>query len=114
MKFYENTKFSTPEKQKVALVDIDETICYYPNQRRYDLAQPIQENINKINKLYDEGWKIIYWTARGTVSGADYKDFTLTQLNQWDCKFHELKCGRGEKPHFDLVIDDKSKRIEEL
>ena len=63
--------------------------------------------------MYDAGWKIIYWTARGAVSGADYKQFTLDQLNTWNCKFHELKCG-DEKPQFDLVIDDKAKRIEEI
>ena len=37
----------------------------------------------------------------------------LDQLNTWNCKFHELKCG-DEKPQFDLVIDDKAKRIEEI
>ena len=31
-------------KQKVALVDIDETICFYPGTRRYDLSEPNQEN----------------------------------------------------------------------
>ena len=112
MKFYESTPY-TQGTQQVALVDIDETICCYPNIRRYDLAEPIHANIDKINKLYDSGWKIIYWTARGAVSGADYKQFTLDQLNTWNCKFHELKCG-DEKPHFDLVIDDKAKRIEEI
>lgn len=113
MIFYENLKSTETGKQKVALVDIDETICKYGSIRRYDLAEPVIENITKINKLYDQGWKIIYWTARGAVSGADYKEFTLSQLTKWNCKFHELKCG-DEKPHFDLVIDDKAKRIEEL
>ena len=111
MKFYESTPYS--KTQQIALVDIDETICHYPDIRRYDLAQPIQHHIDKINALYDSGWKIIYWTARGAVSGVDYKEFTLKQLNDWKCKFHELKCG-DEKPHFDLVIDDKAKRIEEI
>lgn len=113
MKFHESSRFTVEGKQKVALVDIDETICHYPNIRRYDLAVPVQSNIDKINKLYDEGWKIIYWTARGAVSGVDYKEFTLQQLTEWNCKFHQLMCG-DQKPHFDLVIDDKAKRIEEL
>tara|TARA_R110000851_G_scaffold296961_2_gene452172 strand:+ start:9073 stop:9408 length:336 start_codon:yes stop_codon:yes gene_type:complete len=111
MKFFEAKRFS--QGQKIALVDIDETICFYPKTRRYDLGEPSQENIAKINKLYDEGWKIIYWTARGATSGIDYREHTLNQLNDWGCKFHELKVG-DEKPHFDLVIDDKAKRIEEL
>ena len=81
MRFHESSRFTEKGKQKVALVDIDETICHYPGIRRYDLAEPIKTNIDKINKLYDEGWKIIYWTARGAVSGADYRDYTLSLIH---------------------------------
>ena len=104
------------KEQKRALVDIDETICFYSNERRYDLSEPNYKNIDKINKLYDEGWQIIYWTARGSVSGVDYREHTLKQLKEWGCKFHKLITGTGSnpKPMFDLVIDDKAKRIEEL
>jgi dTDP-glucose 4,6-dehydratase len=111
--FHEASRLTPEGEQKVALVDIDETICFYPGKRRYDLSEPNHENIAKINKLYYLGWKIIYWTARGSVSGKDYRDHTLEQLHSWGCEFHELKTG-SEKPHFDLVIDDKAKRIEEL
>ena len=113
MEFHEAKRFSEEGKQKVALVDIDETICFYHGKRRYDLGIPNKDNIAKINKMYDEGWKIVYWTARGSVSGIDYREHTLNQLNEWGCKFHELMCG-DQKPHFDLVIDDKAKRIEEI
>lgn len=118
MEFHSAKRLSEDGQQKVALVDIDETICYYedPENRRYNLSIPIQENIDKINKLYDEGWKIVYWTARGSVSKKDYTDYTREQLTEWGCKFHDLVTGMGPnpKPHFDLVIDDKAKRIEEL
>jgi len=113
MKFHESNRFTRVGKQKIALVDIDETICFYPDKRRYDLAIPESKNIEKINKLYEEGWKIIYWTSRGAVSGVDYKKYTLSQLKDWNCKFHELQCG-DQKPHFDLIVDDKAKRIEEI
>jgi len=93
MIFHESKRFTEEGKQKVALVDIDETICFYPEQRRYDLSVPNNENIAKINKLYDEGWKIVYWTARGSISGKDYREHTLSQLNNWGSKYHELKCG---------------------
>ena len=61
-------------------VDIDETICYYENEREYHLAKPIVSNINKINKLFDEGNQITYYTARGSVH-QDRKDeyFHLTK-----------------------------------
>lgn len=113
MKFHQSSRFSE-DGSKVALVDIDETICFYSEIRRYDLAEPNENNIKKINKLYDDGWTIIYWTARGSKSNIDYQDFTVSQLKSWGCKFHEVRCGAKHKPHFDLIIDDKSKRIEEI
>ena len=110
-----------PRENKRALVDIDETICFYEGSRIYENAIPKQENIDKINKLYDEGWEIIYWTARGSVSERDLFVLTRNQLQDWGCKFHDLIVGYRNgnlchplKPSFDLVIDDKAKRIEEL
>ena len=90
-------------------VDIDDTICYYEDKstgaKDYTLAQPYLERINKINKLYDEGHEIIYWTARGTVTQKLWFSVTLHQLQKWGCKFNELKMG---KPAYDLFIDDKN------
>lgn len=93
-------------------VDIDETICAYEGERRYDLAVPILENIKKINILYEEGHEITYWTARGTVTGIDWFDVTKMQLEKWGCKYHKLIT--GQKPAYDLLICDKTKRIEEI
>lgn len=98
----------------IAFVDIDETICFYSGERSYDLAEPNYDNIAKINKLHDDGWRIVYWTARGSRTGQDHRELTSNQLESWGCKFHELRCGPEHKPHFDLLIDDKSKRIEEI
>lgn len=93
-------------------VDIDDTICYYKEERKYELAIPIVENIGKINKLYNEGHEITYWTSRGCVSGMKYFNLTKKQLDSWGCKYHQLSV--GEKPNYDLLICDKTKRIEEL
>ena len=93
-------------------VDIDETICYYNDERDYNLALPIHNNISKINKLYDEGNKITYWTARGSVTKIDWLEITKKQLKEWGCKYHHLSV--GEKPPYDLLICDKTKRIEEI
>jgi hypothetical protein len=93
-------------------VDIDETICYYVNKREYPLAIPDRKAIAKINKLYDEGHTIQYWTARGTVTGIDWYDITKDQLDRWGCKYHTLST--GEKPPYDLLICDKTKKIEEI
>ena len=91
----------------IIYVDIDDTICYYENNNNgnYNLALPYHRRIEKINNLYDEGNTIIYWTARGTMTGINWFNITLKQLNDWNCKFHEL---RMNKPAFDLFIDDKN------
>ena len=86
-------------------VDIDETICITPPDRDYTQSTPIKKNIEKINDLFDEGHTIIYWTARGTGSGKDYKEITKKQMEQWQVKFHELKLN---KPMYDLFICDKA------
>tara|TARA_B100001063_G_scaffold195029_1_gene186654 strand:- start:35 stop:334 length:300 start_codon:yes stop_codon:yes gene_type:complete len=95
-------------------VDIDETICFYDGVDRlgYKNAIPNQDNISKINKLYDEGNEITYWTARGSYSGIDYFEITKSQIEKWGCKYHYLNV--GEKPNYDLLICDKTKRIEEI
>ena len=93
-------------------VDIDETICFYDGKREYPNAIPSKENIAKINKLYDEGHEITYWTARGTVTGINWFNLTKEQLTKWGCKWHNLIV--GTKPAYDLLICDKTKRIEEI
>ena len=97
---------------RVIYVDIDETICNTPdNPRVYEEATPIEENINKINQLYDAGNTIVYWTARGSRSKIDWYDLTKMQLEKWGAKHHELRC---DKPYYDIFYDDKTMRIEEI
>ena len=87
-------------------VDIDETICSLDlPERDYSKAVPIKQRISKINDLYDSGNTIIYWTARGTVTGIDWEITTKRQLQDWGAKHHELKM---QKPVYDLFIDDKN------
>jgi len=93
-------------------IDIDETICQYEDERDYNLAIPIPEHINKINKLYEEGHTITYWSARGSGTGIDWNDVTISQLQRWGCKYHSAIT--GQKPPYDLLIRDRTKRIEEI
>ena len=89
----------------IIYVDIDETICISPEDRDYNKAVPIEKNIKKINKMYDNGDRIVYWTARGTGSGIDWRSVTEKQFLKWGVKYHELHLG---KPIYDLFIDDKN------
>ena len=89
----------------IIYVDIDETICETPESIDYAKSVPITKNIKKINKLYDAGNTIIYWTARGSGTGLNWYDTTSKQLIDWGAKHHEVKVG---KPTYDLFICDKA------
>ena len=114
----EHLRFSPEGEPRKIFVDIDETICFYPGKREYELAEPDLLNISKINKMYDRGDIITYWTARGSSDRTNIgrierlRDLTISQLDRWGCKFHDVQL--GNKPQFDLLIDDKAKRIEEI
>ena len=93
----------------IIYIDIDETICNTNGDkhvaRDYSLATPIRENIEKANKLYEDGHTIIYWTARGSQTGLDWTKLTKKQIKEWGVKCHEVRLG---KPHYDLFICDKA------
>jgi len=89
----------------IIYIDIDETICNTPESRDYEKSMPILTNIEKCNKLYEEGHRIVYWTARGSGSGIDWREVTEKQLKRWGVEYHELKLG---KPNYDLFICDKA------
>ena len=109
--------------------DIDGTICTQskrdyehevaPTNHPYDKAVPWKKSIEKINKLYDEGHYIMYFTARamGRFNSDSKKaieafyDFTDEQLKSWGCKYHKLELG---KPHVDLFVDDKGINSEDF
>ena len=86
-------------------VDMDETICETPDSRDYTQSTPIRERIEKINSMYEQGHTVVYWTARGTGSGLDWRETTEKQFKDWDVLYHELRFG---KPIYDLFIDDKN------
>ena len=99
---------------KIIYVDIDETICYYDEPLKdfnYALAKPNYKAIELVNEMYDSDNIIIYWTARGTISGIDWYDLTESQFKEWGVKYHDLRMG---KPAYDLFICDKTKRMDEL
>ena len=82
------------------MVDIDGTICY-TNGNNYESSEPRYDRIERLNKLYDEGNEIHYWTARGAKSGKDWTEFTKRQLGEWGVKSTSIRLG---KPHYDLSL----------
>ena len=93
---------------KTYVFDIDGTICTNTNGD-YKNAKPYIERIHFINKLYDDGNVIKYFTARGSTTGIDWRKLTAKQLKEWNAQYHELILG---KPDGDLFIDDKGVNCE--
>jgi len=95
---------------KTYMVDIDNTICISENSD-YANSKPMNDRIARVNALYDQGHKVIYWTARGGNSGIDWKDKTYSQLAAWGCKYDEIRMG---KPVYDIWVDDKAINSEDF
>ena len=105
-------------KQKTIAFDLDDVLCYRPDgfehlgPDKYDYCQPYIENIDLVNSLYDDGYKIVIYTARGMSQfKGDVIDIythlfskTNDQLTSWGLKYHLLVMG---KIHYDVLIDDK-------
>ena len=89
---------------KTYIVDIDNTVLKTPGSD-YHNAEAIVDRIVKVNRLYRDGNKVIYWTARGGSSGKDWHEFTKKQLHHYGCEYTEF---RSDKPHYDVWIDDKA------
>ena len=83
--------------------DIDGTLCSN-TWGDYEQAEPFPEIIVQINALYEAGHEIILFTARGTVTGIDWRELTEGQLHSWGVKYHKLLFG---KPYADIYVDDK-------
>lgn len=91
--------------------DIDGVIAQLDENNDYSKSKANTEMITIINKLFDLGNEIILLTARGYVTGIDWKEVTVKQLKDWGLKYHELHFG---KPNADYYIDDKMMSMNEL
>ena len=87
--------------------DIDGTLCTNTHGD-YSRARPFYEVIAQINRLYDEGHRILLYTARGATTGIDWRELTKLQLKEWNVRYHALYMG---KPTADVYIDDKAMNL---
>tara|TARA_B100000945_G_C19976608_1_gene410137 strand:- start:80 stop:415 length:336 start_codon:yes stop_codon:yes gene_type:complete len=99
--------------------DIDGTLCTKAVDFDYEESKPIEERIEAVNCLYDQGHTIIMQTARGMGRNNNnpqkaieqFYAMTAEQLNQWGVKYHALFLG---KPAGDIYVDDKGIRDEDF
>lgn len=110
--------------KKIIAFDLDDTLCSRPTDKeslgidKYHYCEPIQEMIDICNDLYDKGYIIYIYTARGmhTLEGDikriydELYPITLTSLTKWGVKHNGLYMG---KLHYDLFIDDKAMGLDE-
>lgn len=59
--------YSKFDPNKTIIVDVDGTILQAKN-RDYENAEEKSEIIQKLNSLHENGWTVIYFTARGQLS----------------------------------------------
>ncbi|MDD3172603.1 MAG: acylneuraminate cytidylyltransferase family protein [Herbinix sp.] len=97
--------------KKRFVFDIDGVIAKIAENNDYAKAEPNQVMIDVINKLYSMGNEIILLTARGYVTGIDWRGITGEQLNRWGLHYHELHFG---KPNADFYVDDRMISMDHL
>jgi CMP-N,N'-diacetyllegionaminic acid synthase len=85
-------------------IDIDGTICLTHGED-YQNATPIRAAVELVQKMKEDGHYIILFTARGTITGIDWRLITQKQMISWGVPFDELVLG---KPAADIYIDDKA------
>ena len=90
------------------VIDIDGTIC--SQEEDYNDAKPFRNRINTFNQLFNAGNEVVYFTARGTETGIDWRELTEKQFKLWGVKYTKLMFG---KPGADVYIDDKAFNPEE-
>lgn len=89
---------------EIICFDLDGTLCTNTDGD-YEKAQPINERIAIVNKLFEEGNTILIDTARGSTTGKEWAELTKNQLKDWGVKYHTLRV--GIKLHADVFVDDK-------
>lgn len=91
--------------------DLDGTLCQTPG-REYALARALPDRIAKVNALFDAGHTILIDSARGSATGRDWEELTLSQLGIWGVKYTELRT--GVKFFADVYVDDRAVGISQF
>ncbi len=93
-------------RKKLFCFDLDGVICENINYKNsnlinYNKSKPIRSAVRAINKLYDDGHRIVIYTARGmtryngNISLVKKKlgNITTNSLKSWKLKYQKLVFG---------------------
>lgn len=97
-----------PEGIKNYLIDIDGTICEdIPNEEpeRMLTAKVFPDSLNVLNRWYDEGHIIYFFTSRT----EDYRDYTERWLKENGFKYHGLLMGKPRGGNYHWIDNQKVK-----
>jgi len=96
---------------KTFVFDIDGVIARLTPDNDYRRSEPHEEVIAIVRQLHRCGNRIILYTARGFVTGIDWRELTSRQLAAWNVPYHELHFG---KPAGDFYVDDRMVPLSEI
>lgn len=102
------------------IVDFDDTLCLHPPGDTSDILGGIPNTalIKRLNELFDKGYEISIFTARGHFSAPSREDAIAMyrpKIKEW-LEIHGVKYTdlSFNKPYGIIYIDDKSIRPDEL
>lgn len=103
--------------------DIDGTICPIKKENeKYEDLVPNKDMIKKVRELKEEGYKIIFFTARNMRTYKGNLDLILQNtkpileewLKKWNIPYDELLFGKPYPGKLGFYVDDKTLRPDEL
>ena len=103
--------------------DVDGTICPIKKvNEEYKDLRPYADMVKKIRKLKEEGYKIVFFTARNMRTyNADInkilkytKPVLETWLQKWEIPYDEVIYGKPYPGKEGFYVDDKTLRPDEL
>jgi hypothetical protein len=94
----------TDDELRIALIDLDDTLAYgtwHPKQTKSVIGEPIWDNIDKVMRLYLDGYTLRIYTARPWAE----EGMILAWCNHHEIPISGVICG---KPLCNVLIDDKA------
>jgi uncharacterized HAD superfamily protein len=83
--------------RKIYIIDIDGTVCEHVSNEegpeRMRDARPFDDSIRAINRLFDEGHYICFFTARTD----DHRELTEEWLNRHGISYHQVIFNKPRK-----------------